>query len=141
MRLFIDGEWNGFGGSLISIALVVEDGREFYAVLGCDSPEPWVAENVIPNLGVGQGVDGESTESVQARLSLFLAQFNAVHIVADWPEDIERFCRLLITGPGTRIDTPPLTMEVVRVDAPSETPHNALADARGLRDWLTKEGS
>ncbi len=140
MRLFIDGEWNGFGGELISIALVAEDGREFYAVLGCDNPAPWVAENVMPKLGAPLGLHpGESVESVQVRISLFLAQFDVVHIVADWPEDIERFCRLLITGPGTRIDTPPLTMEVLRVDAPSENPHNALADARGLRDLLAKD--
>ena len=137
MRLFIDGEWNGYGGELISMALVAEDGREFYAVLGCDNPEPWVAENVMPKLNDGHGVElRESVESVQVRLSLFLAQFDAVHIIADWPEDIERFCRLLITGPGTRINTPPLTMEVLRVDAPSENPHNALADARGMRDYV-----
>lgn len=136
MRLFIDGEWNGYRGELISMALVAEDGREFYAVLGCANPEPWVAEHVMPKLGVPPGFQQESTESVQVRLALFLAQFDAAHIVADWPEDIERFCRLLITGPGTRIDTPPLTMEVVRIDAPSENPHNALADARGLRAAL-----
>lgn len=132
MRLFIDGEWNGYRGELISMALVAEDGREFYAVLGCANPEPWVAENVMPKLAGTR----ESIDSAQVRLSLFLAQFDAAHIVADWPEDIERFCRLLITGPGTRIDTPPLTMEIVRVDAPSKNPHNALADARGLRDSL-----
>ena len=136
MRLFIDGEWNGYRGELISMALVAEDGREFYAVLGCANPEPWVAEHVMPKLGVPPGFLQESAESVQVRLALFLAQFDAAHIVADWPEDIERFCRLLITGPGTRIDTPPLTIEIVRVDAPSKNPHNALADARGLRDSL-----
>jgi hypothetical protein len=42
---------------------------------------------------------------------------------------------VLITGPGTRLDTPPLTMEVLRVDTVSTNPHNALADATALRDW------
>lgn len=51
MRLFIDGEWNSFGGDLISLALVAEDGREWYEVLDCVDPHPWVAENVIPKLG------------------------------------------------------------------------------------------
>lgn len=134
VRLYIDCEWNSYRGDLVSIALVAEDGREFYAVLGCDNPDPWVAENVMPKLGAAP----ESLGSVQVRLSLFLAQFRAVHIVADWPEDIEHFCRLLITGPGERIDTPPLTMEVVRIDAPSDDPHNALADARGIRAALAK---
>ena len=73
---------------------------------------------------------------MQCSLRLWLAQFDAVHIVADWPEDIAHFCKALITGPGYRLDTPPLTMEVLRIDAGSELPHNALADARGIRDML-----
>ena len=127
-RLYIDGEWNSFRGELISMALVAEDGRHWYEELECRDPDPWVAANVIPKL------EGRPVSLVGMRQSLhaWLAQFEAVHIVADWPEDIERFCWLLIRGPGERIDTPPLTMEVVRVDAPSANPHNALADARGL---------
>jgi hypothetical protein len=132
MKLFIDGEWNSYRGDLITIALVAEDGREFYEVLGCDNPEPWVAENVMPKLGKPWVV----YESVQEQLALFLAQFDSIHIVADWPEDLEWFCRLLIVGPGRRLDTPPLTMEVLRVDTVSKNPHNALADAQALREWV-----
>ncbi len=51
MHIFIDGEWNSYGGELISLALVAEDGRSFYEVLGCDNPDPWIAENVMPKLG------------------------------------------------------------------------------------------
>ncbi len=29
MNIFIDGEWNSYGGDLISLALVAEDGRTF----------------------------------------------------------------------------------------------------------------
>jgi len=32
------------------------------------------------------------------------------------------------------LNTPPLTMEVLRIDAESTLPHNALHDARGIRD-------
>jgi hypothetical protein len=54
-------------------------------------------------------------------------------IIADWPEDIKHFCDALITGPGLRLDTPPLTMEIRRdIDAVSAVPHNALEDARGI---------
>jgi hypothetical protein len=64
----------------------------------------------------------------------FLKTYDSIHIVADWPEDIKHFCDALIIGPGIRIDTPPLTMEVRRdLDADSELPHNALADARAIR--------
>lgn len=131
MRIYIDGEWNSYGGELISLALVAEDGRTFYEVLGCDKPDPWVAENVMPKLGK-QSI---TEEKLQEQLSIFLGQFDSVHIIADWPEDIIWFCRVLITGAGNRLDTPPLTMEILRVDTESKNPHNALADAMALRDW------
>lgn len=131
MNLFIDGEWNGYQGDLISLALVTKDGMEWYEELGCKYPEPWVAENVMPKL-VQQAV---SYERMQESLELFLGCFPAVHIIADWPEDLEWFCHLLITGAGTRMDTPPMTMEVLRVDTVSKNPHNALSDAQALRDW------
>lgn len=138
MRIAIDCEWNSFGGSLISMALVPVTGEPFYEVVEYDplvdgEIDPWVAENVIPKL---DRAPIPYTE-FQRRLSVFLNQFPlCVHIVADWPEDIERFCRALITGPGERLSTPSLTMEVVRVDTESSNPHNALADATALRDWF-----
>jgi len=73
----------------------------------------------------------------QLELAKYLMQFefDSVHVIADWPEDIMWFCKVLIVGPGIRLDTPPLTMEVLRVDTVSSNPHNALADAMALRDW------
>ena len=52
MRYFLDAEFNGFGGELISLALVPEqDGLPpFYEAIRCDAPTDWVAENVIPVL-------------------------------------------------------------------------------------------
>ena len=134
MRLFLDCEFNGFQGSLISMALVAEDGQEFYEVLPCHSPVQWVAENVMPILAK----PFVSRAYFTACLHAFLAQYETVHIVADWPEDISHFCQSLIVGPGKRINTPPLTLEVVRVDSVSELPHNALCDARGIKNHLTQ---
>lgn len=131
MNIFIDGEWNSYGGELISLALVSEDYRTFYEVLGCHNPDPWVAENVMPKLAKPWIV----LQSLQEQLENFLSQFDSVHIIADWPEDIMWLCKVLVTGPGTRLDTPPLTMQVLRVDTVSKKPHNALADAMALRDW------
>ena len=131
MNLFLDCEYNEFKGELISMALVTEDGREWYEVVPCKNPGKWVAEHVIPILGKPAL---PSTAMLTSSLFMFLRQFDAVHIIADWPEDIAHFCGALITGPGSRIDTPPLTMEVLRIDAESAQPHNALADARGIRD-------
>lgn len=131
MKLFIDGEWNSYGGELISLALVPEIGDHFYEVLGCDNPDPWVAENVMTKLHKNRITMSEMQEKLEA----YLSRFESVHIVADWPEDIMWFCKVLITGPGTRINTPPLSLEVLRVDTVSTNPHNALADAGALRAW------
>lgn len=131
MKLFIDGEWNSYGGELISLALVPEIGEHFYEVLGCDNPDPWVAENVMPKLEK----DRITLALMQEFLEVYLNQFDSVHIIADWPEDIMWFCKVLVTGPGARLDTPPLSFEVLRVDTISLYPHNALADATALRSW------
>ena len=142
MNIYIDTEFNDFGGELISLAMVDETGREFYAVLNCQNPTPWVAENVIPALGQRFA----SLRMLQTRMEAWLAAYPSVHIVADWPEDIAHFCRALITGPGMRMDTPPLTLEVRR-DLSSEAssiPHNALEDARAIwraaQKTTTKKG-
>lgn len=131
MNLYIDCEWNGYRGELISIALVPEHGEEFYRVIGCDDPVEWVAENVMPLIG---DEDWRTEQEVQFGLATYLQRFDHIHLIADWPEDIERFCRLLIVGPGLRMDTPPLTMEVLRIESKSKIPHNALEDARGLME-------
>jgi len=130
MRVWIDTEFNEFRGALISLALVDEMGREFYEVLECKKPGPWVAVNVMPILGQAP----IPLQLLQARLQAWLSLYDWVHVVADWPEDIEHFCRALITGPGLRINTPPLSMEVRRdLEGVSQLPHNALADAKANR--------
>jgi hypothetical protein len=130
MRIWIDTEFNEFKGELISMALVAEDGREFYESLGCENPGAWVAANVMPIICK----DPVGKLDMQESLGEFLARYDAVHIVADWPEDIQHFCETLITGPGYRLDTPLLTMEIRRdLDAASVLPHNALEDARAIK--------
>lgn len=130
MKIWIDTEFNEFKGELISMALVAEDGREFYQVLRCERPGPWVAEHVIPILGR----DAIPLKLFQTLLVQFLFSWDRVHLIADWPEDIKHFCDALIVGPGVRLDTPPLTLEIVRDDTVSQMPHNALWDARAMRD-------
>ena len=53
MKLFIDTEFNGFGGELISMAIVAEDGREWYGILPvADKLVEWVEEHVRPVLDI-----------------------------------------------------------------------------------------
>ena len=127
MRLYIDCEWNSFGGELISMALVSPDGHEFYEVVEHDHLDihPWVAENVIPILNQNP----ISKKIFQKKLRDFLSTFDSVEIISDWPEDIEHFCNALITGPGERLRTPPIAMRFVGIKSESKIPHNALEDA------------
>ena len=51
MRYFLDTEYNGIGGALLSLALVPEDGEELYLTLKTDEPiVEWVESHVVPYL-------------------------------------------------------------------------------------------
>jgi hypothetical protein len=142
MRLFLDTEFNGFGGALISMALVPEDPTkpEFYKELVMsDQLEPWVKENVVPHLMLTP----IGFTQFQVELSKYLFQFEDLEIVADWPDDIRHFCECLITGPGLRINTPgPIRFTLdFSIDYVSKTPHNALEDARAIREFYSAKSA
>ena len=146
MKYYLDCEFNGFGGELISIALVAETGASIYCVLvrEPDAPtEAWVAANVIPILDDCPKPPLVVRRShASAMIADFLAWDQAPVIVADWPDDIRYLCELLITGPGKCVKLDGLKFEWVRVDAwPNEiagaVQHNAWWDAQALRAKLT----
>ena len=146
MRYFLDCEYNGFGGALLSLALVPEDrGEEFYALVTCTEPlVEWVQRNVQPFLNhvpVAHQHPPQDPKEVAEQLSSWLAGFSDVEIVADWPEDIALFCRLLMTGNGQMVPVPRLTFRLWKLPGfstarNSQVPHNALHDARSLRDHV-----
>ena len=145
MRYFLDTEFNGFGGALLSLALVPEDGGEFYATLACDDPlHPWVERNVMPYMDtVPVGLISERLSRGDAAIALshYLAIDPQPLILADWPEDIAQFCNLLMTGPGEMVPVPRTTFQLVPLAgfstaANSAVPHNALHDARALREHI-----
>lgn len=117
------------------MALVSELGHEFYEVLPCPKPVSWVAQHVMPQLNQTP----ISAAMLNRRLGRFLNQFKTLHVIADWPEDLTHFCQALITGPGTSLAIPPLTLQLISVPTDSQQPHYALADARALRDALQDE--
>lgn len=134
MRLYLDTEFNGFGGELLSMAIVSDDGREFYEVLEPVSMfDPWVAVNVVPKL------DKRPIGRTEFRLALhgFLRQFASPEIVADWHADFVHFFNAfhgrdytesLDFGCTTRLLSGPS-------DIRPDRPHNALSDAHALRRW------
>lgn len=145
VRYFLDTEYNGFGGALISIALVPEIGdSEFYATVPLpETLHPWVVRHVIPYLRmVPDGLHHEMTMAeVADEISHYLARDRQPVIVADWPEDIAHFCALLVQGPGEIIDIATTEFQLLRglgfsAAANSRVPHNALHDARALREFV-----
>ena len=133
MKLFIDTEFNDFRGKLISMGIVAEDGQEWYEALPCPWPAPLVRDNVIPVLFKEPLL---SPADFSLSLGRWLRKFETIHVIADWPEDLEHFLHFLIVGPGCKSMVPPLTMELCsglpNTADTSEIPHNALADARAL---------
>lgn len=146
MRYFLDCEYNGFGGALLSLALAPADGgEEFYVVLAHETPlDPWVERHVLPFLDtVPPGLVSPRLPHEQAAMALaaWLANDPAPELVADWPDDIAYVCRLLTIGPGRMVPVPPLTFRLLTLGnfstaANSAVPHNALHDARALRDHM-----
>ena len=138
-KLFLDTEFNGFGGGLISLALVPEDSsfREFYRELELrEQLDPWVRENVVPHLFLNPVTHNQ----FQQDLAQYLWEAGDCVIVADWPDDIKYFCQSLITGPGMMVNL----MHKIRfemdlsISYTSEVPHNALHDARAIREVYAK---
>lgn len=144
MRFFLDTEFNGFGGKLMSMALVPENLNvpEFYCEIEMkDQLDPWVAKNVAPHMFQAPVNYGE----FQFSLSRYLLniEYDEIVIVADWPDDIRYFCEAMITGPGERIVMPTnIKFELdFGIEYESLVPHNALHDARAIRDFYMKRES
>jgi hypothetical protein len=159
LKYFLDTEYNGWGGALLSLALVPEDGgQELYVTLDRTAVlEPWVERHVVPYLdSVPEPLISPRVSTADAARQLSnwllreyenqsLARYPDatphLEIIADWPEDIAQFCTLLMVGPGSMVDVPPLSFRLIQLPgfstaANSKVPHNALHDARALRDHI-----
>lgn len=133
--LYLDTEFNGFKGQLISMALISPQGNEWYEVCELPRPiEPWVQQHVVPVLG---------KEPLRPLIfkSLFqqwIIQFKEPWIVCDWHTDAQHFCEMLSgVKHGTSLD---FAFNIKCIKTPegkpvSLIPHNALADAKALMEW------
>jgi hypothetical protein len=145
LRYFLDTEYNGWGGALLSLALVPEDGEELYLTLDWDgSLEPWVERHVVPYLDMvpdGLASPRMSRADAARTVAHYLAGDSDPLIVADWPEDIAQLNMLLVIGPGIMAEVAGLRFQFLPLSgfstaANSKVPHNALHDARALRDHI-----
>ena len=145
LRYFLDTEYNGWGGALLSLALVPDDGEELYLTLDWDGAlDSWVERNVIPYVDmVPDSLTSPRMNRPDAARAVahYLAGDSDPLIIADWPEDIAQLNMLLVTGPGVMAEVPGLRFKFVPLAgfssaANSKVPHNALHDARALRDHI-----
>ena len=122
-----------------------EHGEELYLTLDWDGGiEPWVERNVIPYLDmVPDSLTSPRMSRADAARTIahYLAADADPLIVADWPEDIAQINMLLVTGPGVMAEVPGLRFQFMPLSgfstaANSKVPHNALHDARALRDHI-----
>lgn len=143
MLYFLDCEFNGFGGELISLALSGEMGELYLArtedELNALDGHEWIAEHVLPFLSLA---DARPTVMPLARFGRaiqdFLAGDKGPVIIADWPEDLMHLMQCLIIAPGQMVRIPDLTLRLMSASAyPTDmeeaVQHNALWDARALR--------
>jgi len=140
-RYFIDTEFAESPGQLdlISIGVVSEDGREFYAVAADgwseDRCSDWVKANVLPNLGEGHRMTrAEIRDALLDFIGRDTPEFWAYYADYDWVA----FCWLF----GAMVDLPKgwpmhckdlLDLELAQTDTAiprGNDRHNALDDAR-----------
>ena len=133
MTLYLDTEFNGHGGELISLALVSDKSGEFYSVLPAPEKwDDWCLKHVVPFLEQASEPENE----FRMRLRHFLEKHSGEEIIADWPDD---FVHLMQALSGPSYDQSymlPVSMRlVVSGDVQPEVPHNALSDAKALMYW------
>lgn len=85
MRIFFDTEFTGLhqNTTLISIGIVDEDGREFYAEMtdyDKEQLDPWISENVIANL---TGANQVTTPELKMQLTEWLSTYDTVEVWSD----------------------------------------------------------
>lgn len=133
MSLYLDTEFNGFGGRLISLALTSSlDNSEFYEVLPLPSKvHPWVQEHVVPFLIK----DAVSEHVFTHRLINFLQPRQEEVIYADWPADFVHLLEQLYSGNGFQYQIFPCLQLINSGKLYPDIPHNALSDARALKEW------
>ena len=146
MRYFLDCEYNGFGGALLSLALVPGDGgEELYLTFDCPAPiDPWVERNVLPyvhHVPDGLMLAIMSRKQAAHAIAMYLGHDPAPEILADWPTDLELLCGLLSFAPGQAVPLPETRFRLLNLGtfSPAENsvvPHNALHDARAFRDHV-----
>lgn len=148
-RFYIDCEFDGHNGPLLSMAIVAEsDGFGVHMRTFDSAKDPWVLANVMPLMDKHEAHMAWACpeEEFGDHLKYVMKGTDAPVIIADSPVDIARFCRAISTdnfGGWASTDYPRMTFEVHNVDCyPTDLPgavqHNAWWDAMALRAAIAR---
>jgi hypothetical protein len=143
---YMDCEFDGHSGPLLSLALVRDDGYSTHIRVNIDANDPWVQANVMPIMD-NHGADIAVTVDpgcVGQAIRDFIGPSEHPLIIADSPVDIGRFCAAISTasdGQWSSVDYPKISFAVHNVACyPTKlagaVQHNAWWDAMALRDTL-----
>ncbi len=149
MNLYLDTEFDGHGGKLLSLALAADDGTSWYGIhpdtWRQQTFNPWVAEHVVPLLRAMPRTASffeEDDGAFRASLKEYLLSRADCTIWADWPDDFAHLMRLM-SGPSYPDSFMiPCTMQLIVTpdgEPRPEHPHNALSDAIALMRWHEPE--
>jgi hypothetical protein len=158
VRFFYDCEFieDGRTIDLVSIGVVGEDGREFYAVSTEFDPTragPWVRSNVLPKLPSHANPAWRSRSRIRTDLLRFLTAADGEVELWAWiaAYDHVAICQLWGAMPDLPRALPRFTRELrqrwedagrPQLPPPTADAHDALADARlNLRRWEAIEAA
>lgn len=143
---YLDTEFtslNRYTAKLISLALVVPGGPEFYVELTDNWAEAdcsdFVCEIVLPQLGLT--TYGRTTEQARIELVQFLQALGDVKIASDAPSWDWPMLQHLVGPAGlpANVQSAPLDLNQLDLDVTQtldEPPHHALLDARLLAEMV-----
>ena len=138
MNLYLDTEFDGHCGPLISLALAGDDGKHWYGIFDAYCGNEWVAEHVAPRLyDMKPTIQGDGAV-LRFSLKEFLLAHSGATIWADWPTDFEHLMHLMTGLSYGESFMIPCTLKLINTPAGEpkpDHPHNALSDAIALRDW------
>jgi hypothetical protein len=150
MKYFYDTEFleDGMTIELISIGIVAEDGREYYAI-NADMPydriakDDWLMENVVANLGPQRGFRTMKSVIRDDVASFLRSDDEDVELWADYAAYdhvvlAQLFGKMIDLPPWVPMFTHDFQQELRRLGNPAipaqpDGLHNALADARHLK--------
>ena len=136
---YLDTEFNGHGGELISMALLRNSWDGWYGVTKITSDyDPWVAENVVPKLGQ---VPLEH-DVFRASFVDWISKFTNPEIICDCHVDAMHFSQMFSGKDYASSLDFPYRITVLKTPPGhpvSKNPHNAVDDAFALMMWHQNE--